>query len=78
MLLLLLPKVAFFSKPPNSYLYFMKINNEILSSIEVLVHQKVKYNTMPKWVRFADILLTIVYLVGYGTILTLIVLWLIK
>ncbi len=56
----------------------MEIKNEILSSIEVLVHQKVKYNTMPKWVRFADILLTVVYLVGYGTILTSLVLWLTK
>lgn len=38
---------------------------EILDAIQILSHKKVKYKTFPKWIKIADIPLTIVYIVGY-------------
>jgi len=37
-----------------------------------------KYNTIPKWVKIADITLTVVYLIVYISALIFLVRWLMK
>jgi hypothetical protein len=38
---------------------------EILEAILLLSHYKVKYKTFPKWIKIADLPLTVVYIIGY-------------
>ena len=61
-----------------TYLWLMQVPNKLFSCISIFTKEKMKYNTIPKWVKIADIALTAVYLIVYISALIFLVRWLMK